>query len=79
MIDAAMTRITADAVKAGLNYREFFAAHLKRLTARGNGQAMGLCPFHEDHEPSFSVNLRTGLFKCLACGESGMSSTSIRR
>lgn len=30
-----------------------------------------LCPFHDERNPSFAVNLLTGLFKCLGCGDSG--------
>ena len=31
----------------------------------------GLCPFHQDSNASFSVNLQTGLYKCFACGAEG--------
>jgi len=31
----------------------------------------GLCPFHPDKTPSFSVSPDTGRFKCWACGEAG--------
>lgn len=31
----------------------------------------GLCPFHEDHTPSFSVSPVRGLYKCFSCGEAG--------
>jgi hypothetical protein len=31
----------------------------------------GLCPFHEDKTPSFSVNDEKGLFHCFACGVAG--------
>lgn len=31
----------------------------------------GLCPFHQDHNPSFDVNPNTGRFTCWACGEKG--------
>ena len=29
------------------------------------------CPFHEDSNPSFGVNLQTGAFKCFACNAQG--------
>lgn len=30
-----------------------------------------LCPYHEDSSPSFSINVRKGLFICYACGAKG--------
>ncbi len=32
---------------------------------------VGLCPFHEESTPSFSVTRSNGLFHCFGCGESG--------
>jgi DNA primase len=32
---------------------------------------LGLCPFHEDHRPSFNVNPTKQIFKCFACGAGG--------
>ena len=31
----------------------------------------GLCPFHDDTTPSFSVSPVKGVYKCFACGEAG--------
>jgi DNA primase len=31
----------------------------------------GLCPFHEDKNPSFTVSAETGRYRCWACNEAG--------
>jgi DNA primase len=40
---------------------------LRRVGARW----MGLCPFHDERTPSFSVNAERGFYHCFGCGESG--------
>jgi len=32
---------------------------------------LGLCPFHNDRSPSFSVSRSRGIFKCFSCGKAG--------
>jgi DNA primase catalytic core len=32
---------------------------------------VGLCPFHEDHDPSMRVTPGKGLWRCMACGATG--------
>lgn len=49
---------------------EFYSQQLKRYT-RNRTQCLALCPFHDDHNPSFSANLETGAFFCFACAASG--------
>ena len=40
------------------------------LQAKGKN-FFGICPFHDDHNPSMSVSNERKMFKCFVCGESG--------
>lgn len=41
-----------------------------RLKRKGSNY-FGLCPFHSEKTPSFSVNPEMGIFKCFGCGAGG--------
>lgn len=41
-----------------------------RLQNRG-GRWLGLCPFHREKTPSFTVNPERGFFHCFGCGKGG--------
>jgi DNA primase catalytic core len=41
-----------------------------KLAPKGKG-FVGRCPWHEDREPSLSVDREKGLYHCFGCGESG--------
>ncbi|ETS92786.1 CHC2 zinc finger domain protein, partial [Fusobacterium sp. CM21] len=43
-----------------------------RLTRRGSNY-VGLCPFHSEKTPSFSVNGSKQIFHCFGCGVGGNS------
>ena len=44
----------------------------EHLALKRKGREMvGLCPFHDDHRPSFNVNPAKQIFKCFACGAGG--------
>ena len=41
-----------------------------KLEKRGNNY-IGLCPFHDDKNPSMSVSPQKKVFKCFSCGTAG--------
>lgn len=52
-----------------IDYRSFYESFIPSLKENGKAEAIGLCPFHDDHHPSLSINLSSGLYNCLAgCG-----------
>ena len=42
-----------------------------RLTKRSGGNIFGLCPFHSEKTPSFSVNADKQMYYCFGCGKGG--------
>ena len=47
------------------------------LTRKGN-RLWGLCPFHAEKTPSFTVKPDDGFFKCFGCGKGGAHITFVR-
>ena len=54
-----------------LSFESFYQSELAQLKPTSGGNYQALCPFHEDKNPSLSVNFKTGLFKCFACEAHG--------
>ena len=52
----------------GLDVRRFYSEFTKLRKVNGRPELKGLCPLHEETNPSFFVNLDTGAFKCFGCG-----------
>lgn len=67
--DIAKVRTAADIVQVVSGY-----TMLKRVGRRWQG----LCPFHTEKSPSFSVNGEEGLYHCFGCQKSGDIITFVR-
>ena len=57
-------------VLAALDIPAFFAVELPSLKGQGD-ERMAICPFHDDKQPSLSVNIKTGFWQCHGCGQKG--------
>lgn len=49
------------------------------LRPAGGGSYKGLCPFHDEKTPSFTVSPARGFFHCFGCGEGGDVITFLQR
>jgi DNA primase len=46
---------------------------------KAGGTYKGLCPFHQEKTPSFTVSPARGTFKCFGCGEGGDAITFVEK
>jgi hypothetical protein len=51
-------------------YLSLFSRHVQKLTGHGP-QVKGVCPFHDDHNPSWVGNCVTGVWQCFGCQAKG--------
>jgi phage/plasmid primase-like uncharacterized protein len=56
-------------LKSRVCLSEFVGRRVK--LSPGKGDRFGLCPFHNEHTGSFSVNDRKGFYHCFGCGAHG--------
>jgi DNA primase len=74
-LDSAL-REKVDRLKASVSIAEVIG---RTIPLRTSGTVLiGLCPFHDDHEPSFAVYAQTGRYYCFGCGKRGDVITFIR-
>ena len=62
-------RATAEKIKDAADIVEVVSDYV-HLTRRGSNY-MGLCPFHNERTPSFSVNRRKNMCYCFSCHKGG--------
>lgn len=56
-------------VRSAVNIVDFIGQYVQLKKAGKN--LFGLCPFHEERTPSFSVNEQKQIFHCFSCGRGG--------
>jgi len=67
-----VSRQVLDELKRQIPLLDYLQANDWRPARRlSRGRFMGLCPLHEDHEPSFLVDPLKNLFYCYGCGRGG--------
>ena len=59
-----------DQVRSAVNIVDVVGEYV-RLTRSGQSRYMGLCPFHNEKKPSFTVHVVHQFYKCFSCGAGG--------
>lgn len=65
-----ITKEEIDSVKRSADLIEVVESHGVRLKKKGQSY-VGLCPFHKEKTPSFTVNPKTNLWHCFGCRAGG--------
>lgn len=65
-----MEHSDAQKIKESLDIVNVISEYVPNLTKKGQNH-FGLCPFHKEKSPSFSVNENLQIFKCFGCGKGG--------
>ncbi|MBV9940251.1 MAG: DNA primase, partial [Acidobacteriaceae bacterium] len=60
----------AEHLKSQLNIVDVIGQYV-RLKRQGTGRYAGLCPFHSEKTPSFSVHETLQFYKCFGCDAAG--------
>ena len=69
-----MTKISEQSIEKIRNRADVIEIISKYVNLKKRGRNyFGLCPFHNEKTPSFSVNSEKQIFKCFGCGAGGSS------
>jgi DNA primase len=58
-------------VRSRTDIAQIVGERIALQSRRGGRELVGLCPFHDDHDPSLRVDSERQSYKCWACGEGG--------
>jgi DNA primase len=73
---ALLTQDSVDRVRAAASIVDVVSAHTD--VRKQGARYVGLCPFHDERTPSFSVNPSENLYYCFGCQASGDVFTFLR-
>ena len=60
-----------ETVRAQTDIVNLISEYISLTPARGGREYKGLCPFHDDHDPSLNVSVERQTYKCWSCQEGG--------
>lgn len=66
-----ISREDIELVKSRADIADIISRSGVTLKSAGVGSMKGLCPFHDEKGPSFTVRPNNGTYKCFGCGEGG--------
>ncbi|PAT02365.1 DNA primase [Candidatus Izimaplasma bacterium ZiA1] len=71
-----MPRISEEVIKQIIDKTDIVDVVSEKVTLKRQGKSyFGLCPFHNEKTPSFSVEPEKKIYKCFSCGEAGNAIT----
>jgi DNA primase len=75
-----MARISDETIKQILDATDMVDLVSEKVALAKKGRSyFGLCPFHQEDTPSFSVEPNLKLFNCFGCGEKGNAITWLQK
>jgi len=77
MMKGSIPEDKIDEVKSRINIVDLVAGYVNLKQAGRN--FIGLCPFHQEKTPSFTVNPEKQIFYCFGCGEGGNAITFVMK
>ncbi len=63
--------IDKDRLLREIDFKLFYKTYVESFMECSIEQAIGICPFHDDHNPSFSINIKNGLWNCFSDSDCG--------
>jgi len=54
-----------------ISFRSFYSHYFPNHKPTGKNEWVAVCPFHDDHVPSMSININSGMFHCHTCRAQG--------